>query len=246
MKPELIEHLVKVDEHQTSDFRWYNIRILIKKFIEGKRILDAGCGTGHLSLDLLKEGYEVISVDYSHELVNFAKMKISQYFSDPQVFACDLTTLNTTNYSSFDTIISLDVIEHVERDDIILQKFFELLHSGGTLIISVPAVKSLYGERDKNVGHFRRYDKRDILEKLIGAGFTVVHIQFWNFISIIPYIFFEKILKMPIDEDIRYSKTSKKARLYSLILCDWFFFFENHIKWPIGLTLIVVCKKMNY
>ena len=111
MQSELINHLEKVGEYQVKDFRWSNIRKLVKRYICGKKILDAGCGTGHLSLDLLKEGYNVTAVDGSREMVSYARKKIFMYYPDAKVIECDLTNINPTQFPLFDTIISLDVIE---------------------------------------------------------------------------------------------------------------------------------------
>ena len=76
----LVDHLIMVDEFEARDFRWKNLRLLVKEHLDRSlkgekssiKILDLGCGTGHLALDLLREGYHVSAADVSKELVNFA------------------------------------------------------------------------------------------------------------------------------------------------------------------------------
>lgn len=66
----------------------------------------------------------------------------------------------------FDTVICLDVIEHIKKDTLAIKKLLEVLDPGRRLIISVPVFKFLYGLRDRESGHFRRYEKREFLRKL--------------------------------------------------------------------------------
>jgi SAM-dependent methyltransferase len=243
MTPELINHLQRVDEYQKTDFRWCSIRKLIKKYITGKKILDAGCGTGHLTLDLLKENYDVTPIDYSDELVCYAQKKIKDANYNTKVFSCDIVLIKNKNFLPFDSIICLDVIEHIDKDKIVLNNFCELLKNEGTLIISVPAITKFYGERDKKVGHYRRYDKKEITAKLKKAGFEIFEIRYWNFIGVIPFVLFEKILHKPVNENIRYSRISLSSKIFNRLLNYWFSIIENNIHLPIGLTLIIVCKK---
>ena len=69
----------------------------------------------------------------------------------------------------YDSIIYIDVIEHIENDASELQRAMNHLKSGGHLIILVPAHQWLYSPFDKAIGHFRRYDKT-MLKKAIPAG----------------------------------------------------------------------------
>ncbi len=243
MQSELNIHLEKIHEHQKTDFRWCNLRALIEKFITGNKILDAGCGTGHLTLNLLKKNYDVTAVDYSDELICYAKKNINEANYAAKIFSCDLVSLKNNDLLPFDSIICLDVIEHIEKDAIVLHNFYDLLKSHGTLIISVPAIKKFYGERDKKVGHYRRYDKKELINKLKSAGFEILEIRYWNFIGIIPFVVSEKILHKPVNENIRYSRISLRSKLFNHLLNSWFSGVENNIRPPVGLTLIAVCKK---
>jgi len=243
MQSELNDHLGKIHEYQKTDFRWRNIRTIVKKYITGRNILDAGCGTGHLTLDLLKENYEVTGVDYSNELVKCAQNNIKNAEYPAKIISCDLISIKNCDFPPFDSVICLDVIEHIYDDEIVLNNFRDLLKDGGTLILSVPAIKRFFGERDVKVGHYRRYEKKELTEKLIKAGFGIFEIRYWNFIGIIPFVIYEKLLHKPLNEDIRYSRSKTRSKIFNFLLHYWFSLVENRIRFPIGLTLIVVCKK---
>lgn len=75
-------------------------------------------------------------------------------------------SLNEFEDNSVDLIYSFNVLEHIENDTDYIRLFNQKLKENGTLIIYVPAFMCLYSSMDKKVGHFRRYTKKDLIEKL--------------------------------------------------------------------------------
>ena len=240
---ELSDHLQKIHEFQKTDFRWCNIRKFIKKYITGRKVLDAGCGSGHLTLDLLKQNYDVTAIDNSDEMVFYTQKNVKDAHYSATIFSCDLMAIKNQNLSPFDTIICLDVIEHIDKDSIALRNFRDLLKDEGTLILSVPAIHQFYGDQDKKLGHYRRYNKKELTKKVKNAGFDIFKLHYWNFIGIIPYVLFEKILHKSLNDTVRYSRTSAGSDILNRLLNYWFSIIENNIPFPVGLTLIAVCKK---
>jgi len=66
----------------------------------------------------------------------------------------------------FDTILYLDVIEHIDNDLIEIKNAYKSLRKGGKLIINVPAYQHLYSQFDKDIDHLRRYSKSDFIKIL--------------------------------------------------------------------------------
>lgn len=64
---------------------------------------------------------------------------------------------------TFDSILYIDVLEHIEKDHEELQKILPHLSPGGKLIILSPAHQFLFSPFDKKIGHFRRYNKKTLL-----------------------------------------------------------------------------------
>lgn len=243
MAADLEDHLITIRKNERDDFRWLNLRKVIKKNIVGTVVLDAGCGTGHLTIELLKEGFEVTAIDSSRELIHLLRETVKSENLHGPSYVMDICNPHDLIEEKFDTIICLDVIEHIETDESVLDIFRNLLKNEGTLILSVPAIKNLYGERDKNVGHYRRYDKKDITDKVHKAGFEISDVHFWNFIGVVPYFVSEKLFHKPLNEEIRYSVSGKSSKIINMLLNSWFSCIENRVRLPIGLTLIVVCRK---
>jgi len=100
MASSLIDRLKKTHESSKTDFRWRNLRKLVKTYIQGEKILDAGCGTGHLTLELLQDGFNVTAMDYSQELVNFTKEVLEQEGFLPDVHQLDLRNTQSSRKSA--------------------------------------------------------------------------------------------------------------------------------------------------
>ena len=149
MASDLVNHLAKVHEYGKTDFRWHNLRKLVKKQVVGKSILDAGCGTSHTTLELLNDGYEVTAVDLSQELVDFTKRIIKENNYTGDVYVLDLTKAKVLGENKFDTVLCLEVLEHISDDELAIKNLYYILKKNGHLIASVPALRFLYGIRDK-------------------------------------------------------------------------------------------------
>jgi 2-polyprenyl-3-methyl-5-hydroxy-6-metoxy-1,4-benzoquinol methylase len=240
-REKLARHLMRISESNEEDFRWRSLRSLVKSYVRGVRVLDVGCGTGHMALDLLKAGYEVTAIDISPQLVNFSRSLIAREGFEADVRILDLLDIKKLN-KKFDTIICLDVIEHMENDDLAIKKMSEVLEPRGRLIISVPAFKFLYGLRDKELGHFRRYEREEIRRKLLCASLDIIELRYWNFIGFIPFIFFEKVLKRKIYEGMRYSG-DPISKIINACLSLYFDKIERRFRLPFGLTLLIVCER---
>ena len=75
-------------------------------------------------------------------------------------------------------IYSLNVLEHIEEDVAALRDIREKLNAGGALFLYVPAFMCLYSEFDKAVGHYRRYRRGELIDKLREAGFVVSRAEY--------------------------------------------------------------------
>lgn len=235
-------HIEKIHNSGKKDFRWNNLRELVSRYLEGNSVLDAGCGTGHMTLKLLREGRTVTAIDCSEELTKFTQALIRKDSFKAEVYTLDLLNVNQLGKNKYENVVCLDVLEHIDNDELALQKLTSTLKEGGNLIISVPACSFLYGTRDKDIGHYRRYNKKTLINLINRAGLEIEEIRYWNFLGFFPVLLSEKLFHKKISEEIRYSKKSHHIYLNSLL--DWWFsIVENNLRFPIGLSLIAVCKK---
>lgn len=239
MDSNIISHLEKIHESGTRDFRWENLRHLVKKYVRGNSVLDAGCGTGHMTLSLINAGYTVTAIDCEHELTSFTQSILEKNKQIASIYTMDLMDVKSLGKGIYDTVICLDVLEHIADDQTALNNLVYTLKEGATLIVSVPAFSFLYGLRDKKIGHYRRYNKADLLKLIENSGLELIKIRYWNFLGFFPLLISEKILKKQINEEFRYKK---KNTFYHNFLNMWFSIVESNICFPVGLSLIAICK----
>ena len=84
-------------------------------------------------------------------------------------------------------IIAMDIFEHLEDDREGILESYRVLNKGGILILTVPAFRSLWGIQDVVTGHKRRYSKKEITNKLKEAGFEILEVFLFQFLSLLPY-----------------------------------------------------------
>jgi 2-polyprenyl-3-methyl-5-hydroxy-6-metoxy-1,4-benzoquinol methylase len=109
---------------------------------KAKRVLDFGCGTGLLSYALAKEGVNVFAIDLHFGPLNLVKSKVD-FPSNIEFAEADLMEYDLPEHS-FDMIIALDVLEHIENLDDYIIRFKYLLKPGGKIIVSGPTENFLY------------------------------------------------------------------------------------------------------
>lgn len=236
MEKTLDGHWEKIYLHQQKDFRSANLnRLLLKMMPRKGSVLDVGCGTCGLTLELLKYGYDVYAIDSSFTMVENAKKVLEKAgYSRGIVTLKNLLDLDEND--KFDIIICLDVLEHIEDDYHAFGKLSSSLNKGAKIIISVPAMQSLYGKRDVELGHYRRYDPNQLTSIFNKYNIEIEKLRYWNFIGILPLFISNKKDKR-LNEEFRYS-ASFKNRSINKFLYYWFRFFENNVDAKIGLTLI--------
>jgi len=166
------------------------LRLLKKRTFSGKiRILDAGSGFGQYSYRMSRifEGSVIKGVDVKQEQIE----DCNRFFASTgdhdrvQFETGDLTTFNEPY--NYDLILSVDVMEHIEEDELVFSNFYKSLRKNGVLLISTPSDQGGSDTHDHDQGsvhgfieeHVRDgYGIREITEKLNRAGFSEVEARY--------------------------------------------------------------------
>src|SRR3989338_7551583 len=172
---------------------WYN-QWTLKKFAKylGGDILEVGCGIGNFTLELKKYG-KVWAFDINKDNLKEAKKKI---LNESQIGFGDIEKGEYFfQKAQFDSIVCLNVLEHIKDDKKALNNLYKLLNPGGVLILLVPAHPSLMGEIDRSIGHYRRYST-DSLERLVKENrFNLLIKKRINFLGALGWLIAGKVLK---------------------------------------------------
>ena len=113
-----------------------------------------------------------IGSDFSPDALSFARSK-----GLTRLLSADSTALPLSS-ASIDCLVSLDVLEHVEDDVAALREATRVLRPGGVFLFAVPAFPTLWRHHDVMYGHYRRYTKREFVDKVEGAGLVVESCRF--------------------------------------------------------------------
>ncbi len=153
----------------------------VKKFMPFAQavIMEIGCSSGFLIRDLAKSFPEAVIV--GADVVKQPLYRLAKTLPGIPLIRFDLLQCPLPD-QSVDVLIMLNVLEHIEDDVGALQKAFNLLKPGGSLIVEVPAGPYLYDSYDAELHHFRRYSAAELQHKLTNAGFKVCRKSFLGFV----------------------------------------------------------------
>lgn len=202
----------------------------------GRKILEIGSGVGTISKYLISNGRNLILTDINHEHTDYLS---NRFIGNPRVRVIKMDICNIDEgfaSEKIDTIVGINVLEHIENDLSLLTKLKKVLIGGGRLLLTVPAHKILYGTLDKRLQHYRRYSKKDLTDKLKDAGFVIEKIEYMNFLSAIGWFVNYRILMRNHIPKMTIWLADKLIPCVKLI--------EKSIKFPFGLSLFVVAKKV--
>jgi len=127
--------------------------------VQGKRVLDAGCGGGFYSLWLSERGAKVLGIDGSKEMIRIAKRKASSKMLDAEFMIGDVSDLRIQD-STFDLVLSTLVLMDVKELDKVISEIVRVTRDSGDIVISVqhPILTSGDWERESGQKLFRKLD----------------------------------------------------------------------------------------
>lgn len=200
----------------------------------GHRILEIGCGTGNLTGYLGRHG-QVLSVDLHEGYLRSARARWGNH-RNIRFQKVDLTRdLKALKKFRPDTILCVNVLEHLADDREVLTRCHSLLPAGGKLLLFVPALQFLFGSMDRTYGHYRRYSLPELRSKMEGVGFTVVYGRYLNLLGVPGWWINGKVFRRKIIPKYQLLLYDKVLILSSLI--------ERFLPKPIGLSVFGVGQR---
>lgn len=150
------------------------------QYVQGKRVLDVGCGIGYGSYLLSDSGAEfVLGIDWDQDCIKKAKKVFKKNNLEYVVDDAQALT-NTKNYNNFDIVVSFENIEHLPKPDVFLNKCVQLLHPEGMLIVSTPNGATSW--KNSNGAPLNPYHPSEMTEEefqtLLSKYFEIVKIQY--------------------------------------------------------------------
>ncbi len=202
-------------------------------------ILDIGCGTGAMSQRISPWG-NVVSADFSPLALQFSRRRGLSHLigADAMHLPC--------GSNKFDTLIAMDMLEHLPDDAAALREFYRVLKPGGKVIATVPANPRLWSEHDDALMHFRRYQKQEVHDRFTEAGFAIDNLSY-SMTLLYPVVFLQRKMNAnrPHHNPPQAALPHVPAPINSLL--TGIITLENHlaahIHFPFGVTLLCTATK---
>ncbi len=233
-----VHHITRVDEELFDSLhsldcaehyaRW--IEALIAPFTTGE-IVEIGAGHGTFTPLLARHGH-VTAVEPSPR--QFPRLAARAAELGATALHTDLD--GALRDRRADTVVLLNVLEHIADDDAALVTIARALRPGGAAVLYVPAFELLYSPFDRAVGHHRRYRRRELEQKVRAAGLEVVKSTYVNSIGFLAWLVTARMLRIR-------PTTRGLALFYDRVVVRPLRAVERVVRPPFGQSLLVVGRR---
>ncbi len=203
----------------------------------GDRILEIGCGIGGI-LERLPPCSLIHSLDVEADVLAAARQRFSGrpecLFSLLDLATCSEQAFADLKSQQFDTVLAINVLEHIEHEGIILHRVEQLLRPGGHLLILVPAHQWLYGEYDRLDGHFRRYSKNGLAQLISQTNLRIRRLLYFNLLGAAGWWLHYRLLKNTMHGAGQFALMNRMIPLMKRA--------ERIVSPPFGLSVIAVLQ----
>lgn len=196
----------------------------------GGHVLEIGSGIGNLSAFLL-DRERLVLTDTRPEYLDRLRARFAGRGNVAVARLYLPTDASALAGERFDTVICLNVMEHVDDDLASLAAIHRLLDAGGRLILLVPALPALYGTLDEALGHHRRYTRAELMTKFRATGFQMRHLEYFNLAGVPGWWLTGRVLRRRVIP-------RGSLRLYDALVPV--FRLERLLPWRIGQSLIAI------
>src|SRR3954447_19008318 len=204
---------------------------MIAPHISG-RILEVGAGRGTYSAFLADRGHlTALEPSAANSAVLRERLK-----DHPNAVVVTAELDGTAAPGSYDTVVLLNVLEHIADDHRALNDIYEALAPGGKMVLWVPAFESLYGKFDQRIGHYRRYRRKELLGLVHKVGFQQVTVRYANLPGFFAWwLIVRELGRSPSSGRLLTTCARFLIRVISRV--------ERYIRPPIGQSLLVVAQR---
>ena len=206
---------------------------MVEPFL-GERVLEIGGGIGTFTTMLAGRDRKVVSVEPNESCFRELQ-ECTKAMENVRTFGATVETLGEVlgEGQTFDCVVMMNVLEHIEDDLATLADLRGRLAAGGRLVIIVPAGEWAFGKIDRRLGHYRRYSKSYSRSLFAKAGLRIKAIRYYNFVGIWGWWLNAKVGKLEGQSDAQIS-------FFDSFLVPVMSRLERWVKPPVGQSLLIV------
>jgi SAM-dependent methyltransferase len=203
----------------------------------GRRVLEVGCGIGTMTKRLAERADLVVGIEPNPSCAARVReaMRHEPRFT---LRACHLEDCDRAELAAhaFDTVVCVNVLEHIADDVGALRTFRDVVVPGGHVLILVPAVRAAYGPLDAELGHHRRYSKPTLGSAFARAGLDLVRLRYTNPIGLLGWMYNAHLSRARAHSPLQ-------VKLFDTLVAPWALPLERLIPPPVGLSLAAVGRR---
>lgn len=241
------DYFPRLAQQEAGNF-WFRSRnrlliwALKQYFPKAENLLEIGCGTGFV-LSGFKQAFPNLTLSGSEVFsdgLGFAAARL------PHVELFQMDARHIPFRDEFDVIGAFDVLEHIKQDEEVLAQMHGATRKGGGILITVPHHRFLWSPVDEFARHVRRYETRELRDKVSRAGFSVVRIT--SFVSLLlPLLiasrFKQKMTGEEVDPSAEYNISQLVNTTLEKVLDAERTMIRAGLSLPAGGSLLLVARK---
>ncbi len=200
----------------------------------GRRVLEVGSGIGNMSEHVVAAGRDLVVLT---DMDEWYRSRLRERFAaHPEVRVDSLTLPDPAAPARLrelrlDTVVALNVVEHIADDAGTLRTMRDLVVPGGRVVILVPALQAIYGTLDEDLGHCRRYSRAALAAAFRAGGLRLETMFWYNRVGVFGWWLngrVRKVRRIPLDQLRAFDRLVPLLRL------------ERFVPLPFGQSLIAV------
>lgn len=216
---------------------------LRRYFPKAKSFFEVGCGTGFV-LSGIEQAFPhllLVGADIYSDGFRYARERLKK----AKLFQMDARSFSLKR--QFDLIGAFDALEHITEDALVLSEMHSALKTGGGIIITVPQHKFMWRDIDRFSYHVRRYNARELKNKVEDAGFTVKDAV--SFVSLLfPLLIIARMKKQKLSQEKTIVSRELRLPCFLNLMLEKILDFERFlirlgIRFPFGGSLLIVAYK---
>jgi SAM-dependent methyltransferase len=201
----------------------------------GDTVAEVGAGSGNFSdLIIQSKVRQLYAFEPSNNMYPLLQKRIGHH-ANVEIFNSNFTEKHESLIGHLDSIIYINVLEHISNDDNELLMARNALQDGGYIFIFVPALSWLYSQYDAKIGHYRRYHKSQLKNKIEAAKLDIIDIRYFDIAGVIPWYINFVLLKKDMSKN--------GVQLYDKFIVPISRNFEQIVKPPIGKNILLIAQK---
>ena len=214
---------LRLISQQSNYLRW--IYDTIHPYLHG-RILEIGAGMGTFTALLENEGYEVFPIDKRAYVDTKSRTEIS---------ICDIASLEGKMPPQCESLICLNVLEHIHDDETAFGNMVSFIAPGGNVVLMVPSHPFLYGSMDSANNHYRRYRKEEIISMCKRHDLAIRRIRYMNIAGLLGWFYHSRIRHTKVHCEKELERFDRMVPFIRRV--------ESLLPVPAGLSLVVVAQR---